>query len=476
METNFEYRWVSWLIFVLLMSLIFIIIMAMISGIAWTILELSEYAYWMTLLAFLLAVSAGMVSTYSFVSFMKTRQIRNLMLLLLGLNIIMWAFLYLVTHPASVNLAPLFSSRNRNRTMGFGLVLIIVPSILLGSFSGTAKATQSIKSVLILWGAVILPIISLWFLFSPEPVFMMTEPGSGGVEGITPQGMVLSMVYLFCQIIAFLRSAQRWRNTRNIHDLSLFMALTIWIFGTVLIILLWDPFQIAELLWFSTIIAGFLIIGIVQFITSIVTPHKKLEGIVKQQTRELTLSKQESEFYLNLWTHKMGNILQAVVTYLDVLEYAAQNSEDDRETRSLARRMSKEATRVNYQVLQLSQIKESFNHETKPVEVVSIINRAASSSYSYLGIDTFTTHLNFHEEIYVVADDILELVFLSAIIYIMKKKIDGVPLISISHEQTDSHHEIVFTSRGEQLPKGEEDFLHTVDLVGNPSLDLDLFT
>ncbi|MHA1930432.1 MAG: hypothetical protein ACTSV2_17810, partial [Candidatus Thorarchaeota archaeon] len=37
-------------------------------------------------------------------------------------------------------------------------------------------------------------------------------------------------------------------------------------------------------------------------------------------------------------------------------------------------------------------------------------------------------------------------------------------------------HEIVFTSRGEQLPKGEEDFLHTVDLVGNPSLDLDLFT
>jgi len=446
-----------------------------VSGYAWIILPLPIFSFWLTLLAFVLAVVAGTVGTYSLVSFTQTREIRSLMLFLMGIDIIIWSFLFLATHPSSAEWSILFASRDRNRTLGMGLVLIIVPPILIGSFSGEARSSRFSSVLLIIWAMIITPIISLWFFFSPEPVFLMTSP-EGGLEGLTPTGMIISLGYLFSQIVAILRFTQRWWKTRDTLDLTLLLALTHWITGTFFIIILWDPFQIAELLWLGTIITGYLLIAAVLFVTTIIDPHRALETLVEERTSELELSNKESEYYLNMWTHKMGNILQGMVTYLDVLEVATQDSTDDRQTRSAARDLSREAILVNQQVLQLTQIKESFHQDLQAVNVRSALEHAISKATEILGDDAFKIQFVVDESVFVKGDDLLELVFLNIITYTVKNKVDEKISLDISLRESDSSIEVFVRSRGKALPREVEDFLIGDSLIGSTSLDLNIFT
>jgi hypothetical protein len=138
------------------------------SGRAWVVLSPQEFLFWLTLLTFILATAAGSVATYSFASFARTRETRSFMLIMVGLDLVIWVFLYLVTHPASIEWASAFSGRDRNRTIGTVFVIIIVPAILIDSFSGSARLTRRSGMLLSAWGIFIVPFISFWFLFSPQ--------------------------------------------------------------------------------------------------------------------------------------------------------------------------------------------------------------------------------------------------------------------------------------------------------------------
>ncbi|MHA2423388.1 MAG: hypothetical protein ACXAEF_01260 [Candidatus Thorarchaeota archaeon] len=474
MPQNDEYQWVNWLVASLFfVTLVFLLYMSL-SGIAWEILSIEVFTFWMILITFLVAVSAGGVGTYSFVSFVKNHEMRSLMLILLGANFVLWIFLFLVTHPGSAEWST-FSDRERNRTLVMTFVLLFVPCILLGSFSGKVKLSRPSTRLLILWGAIAMPFVNLLLFLSPDPLFAITS-SEGGVEGLTLIGIVLSLGYLISHIVAVARFALLWFRTRDTLDFALFLALSHWISGTLFGIILWDPLQVAELLWIFTILSGFFLVAAMQFITSILQPHKELEDLVEQRTREVEVSNKESEYYLKMWTHKMGNILQGMVTYLDVLEHAAQGSEDDTDSRSAARVLSREAILVNHQVIQLTQIKESLAHELKAIDASEAIRNAIDSGINLLGDESFTVDFTSDAQIHVKCDDLLELVILSAIKYYVKNKIDDRPTLKIAISQTDTSVSISMTSRGKPLSSAIQNYLQGKDLIGSESLDLNLFT
>ncbi|MHA2024972.1 MAG: hypothetical protein ACW98U_03630, partial [Candidatus Thorarchaeota archaeon] len=277
------------------------------TGIAWNILGLLEFSFWLVVMTFLLIISAVSVLTYSFVSFTQSREVRHLMLLLMSANIMIWAFLFLLSHPSSINWSVLFSEKNRNRTLVIAFVLIVIPTILLGSFRGEVKTSRPSVLSMIIWGAVIMPITSLALFFSRDPLFILVTSDGGGIEGLTPTGVILSIGFMFSQILALPRIIQQWWKTRNTLDLSLMLAMSIWLMGALFGMIAWDPLQVAEILWMGSIIGGFFLIAVVQFVTSILHPHRNLEQLVSLRTKELNLSNQESEFYLKMWTHKIGN-------------------------------------------------------------------------------------------------------------------------------------------------------------------------
>ncbi len=455
--------------------LLFFFMFYLLTGSAWNILDVHEFSFWLIFGCFALAIAAGGIAVYSFVSFVINKELRNLMLLLLGINMIIWTFLWLVTHPASIEWAPGFSNRDRNRTLALTLVLIIVPTILMSSFKGKIRITRKKLIPIIGWSAIILPLIDLLLVLTPEPLFIMTS-SEGGIEGLTIEGMILSMSYLISQIISVLWFARRWLKTRDSLDFTLLLSVSIWIVGTIFIIVLWNPLQIAELLWLATIISGFVFIGLEQFITSILNPHQFLESVIEQRNKELVASYEESEYYLNMWTHKMGNLLQSVVSFLDILEYAEQNSEKDQATRQYARTISHEATLVNHQVSQLARIKDNLHQQLKLVVLSEEILKAANDATRLLGDEVFSIEMSNETKLSIKADDLLDLVFLSMVIFKVKSSPIEKVRISISADTIDDMVRVICRSIGNPLPKEVQDMLQKYELKGDVAFDLDLFT
>ncbi len=450
------------------------VFIAGITGIAWNILSLNEFSFVLVVMTFFLIISAVSVLTYSFVSFTQSRELRHLMLLLMSVNIMIWAFLFLLSHPASANWSVMFSERNRNRTLVIAFILIVIPTILLGSFRGEVKTSRPSVLLMIIWGAVIMPITSLALFFSRDPLFILVT--EGGIGGLTTTGVILSIGFMFAQILALPRIVQQWWKTRNTLDLSLMLAMSLWLLGAIFGMFAWDPLQVAEIIWMGSIIGGFFLIAVVQFVTSILHPHRNLERLVSLRTKELNLSNQESEFYLKMWTHKIGNFLQGMITFLDILELAEQYSEDDSKTRAAAGDLSRDAAMVNQQVMQLTRIKESPHQNPWPVNLPEAFEDAIKSAAKLLGEGAFTAKFVHRGPLTVRGDNLLPLAFHSAIAFQVKNRVDKRPNIKIKVGHSASPRSLEIICRGKSIPEGLRTFIEGEELRGQIALDIDLFT
>ncbi|MHA2359413.1 MAG: hypothetical protein ACXAB5_04010 [Candidatus Thorarchaeota archaeon] len=467
--------WEDRIVLFLFVITVISVLVAGFTEIAWRIMSLTEFAFWLVIMTFALIISAVSVLTYSVVSFTQSREVRHLMLLLMSINIMIWAFLFLLSHPSSISWSVIFSERNRNRTLVIAFVLIVIPTILLGSFRGEVKTSRPSVLLMIIWGAVIMPITSMALFFSRDPLFILVSL-DGGIEGLTPTGVILSIGFMFAQILALPRIVQQWWKTRNSIDLSLMLAMALWLIGALFGMFSWDPLQVAEIIWMGSIIGGFFLIAVVQFVTSILHPHRNLEQLVSLRTKELNLSNQESEFYLKMWTHKIGNFLQGMITYLDILEMAEQFSEDDKKTRAAAGDLSRDAAMVNRQVIQLSRIKESMNQVLWPVNLPKIVDEAVESAKELLGEDSFSVKTMAQDTPVVDGDDLLPLAFQSTIAFHLKNRLHNQPEITFTVTQRDSVPCVRVSCRGRQIPNELKMFIESDGMSGMIALDLDLFT
>ena len=476
MTNKSEYHWVNWLLAIGFMTATSIVILMIASQSAWTILETNEFTFWLNILTPTLAVSASGVAIYSFVSYLQNREIRNLMLIMIAINIILWVFLYLLTHPASVDWSPYLvdQSRDRNRTIVILLGVTFPPSIILGLLSKKTKTTKISSILLVLWGIVLMPLIYLWALLSADVTFIVTLP-EGGISGITPLGWLAVIFIAFSTIIATIGYVEQWLSTRDPIDLSIMLALFLWLLAVILVIVLWDPFQVAELVWYACLICGFALISTAQIISSVIQPYRDLETIVEKRTNELEQSQLESDFYLNMWTHKMGNLLQGMVTYLEILEYAKQNSVEDQETRHVASKLSAEARLVNHQVLQLMRVKESYHQELDQVELTNSISRSISTALSFFD-DGVTFDFTSDQIYFMKADDLIELLFLSIIIFLAKSRMNDDLCISISIIPKADVLEVSIGSEGRTHSQNVQEFLDHSDVPNDITIDLELYT
>jgi len=468
-------QWESRIVLALFVTITAALAVLAVSGVAWRILSVAEFSYWIIIITLFLAISAVTIMTFSFVSFTQTREVRHLMLLLMSVNILLWAFLFLLSHPASISWSDLFSERNRNRTMVIAWVLIVVPTILLGSFTGEVKVSRPSVLTLILWGTLIMPITSLGLFLSRDPVFILVTE-EGGIGALTTTGIIMSMGFMVAQVLALPRIVQQWWRTRTTHDLALMLAMALWLMGALFGLFSWDPLQVAEILWMGALIAGFFLIAAVQFLTSILNPHRNLELLVNQRTKELSISMQESEFYLKMWTHKIGNFLQGMITYLDILEIAAQHSEDDSKTRAAAGELSREAAMVNRQVVKLSKIKETMHQVLWPVDLSQIVEDSVKSAEELLGEQEFTVEITGEESMVVQADNLLPLALQSAIAFHLKNRLADNPKIPIEITQSEDTPSVKVSCRGRKIPKEQTLFMESEGISGKIALDLDLFT
>ncbi len=423
----------------------------------------------------LMLMGTGVNSTivvYSLVHYLQERNFRDLALLLIVLDGIIFMLFYLITSPASASWSS-FANRERNRTIIAAFALILIPFLLFGSLEKKSTATKRQEIASISWGLCLMPSVLLWFLLSPEPVFITTPIGQG-IWGITPLVWVIVLGALLTIVGTLAKSFFAWNSEKSRITLAYFLALVLWTSSVLTFIVQTSPFQLSELLWFWGISAGFVIIAVAMLISNVIEPRRELSAAVRSRTEELEYAKKETEFYLNIWAHKVGNLLQGMTTYLDLFS-ASIDPEFLSQPQETAKDLSGQATIINRQVAALLRIKENEESRTWPVHLLNMIKKAYDDSVESLGKSPDALILEGESKVHVIADDFLDLVFISLFRFILDNHLSENPL-KLKIEELKDKVQVSITCAGMILTSDAELALSDDIIPDRKHLGLEIFT
>jgi hypothetical protein len=453
MDNEYRRARVDLIVLVLYLVVLILMLSSLLTGIVWIELDIPQMGLWINSLLSLEIAVIGVVFTYSFVRYTQDHQYRHLALIMIALNAMLLCLFYLLTNVAAIDWSP-FAGRERNRTIVTVFAFIMGPPLLFGSLTEDAPVSKRQRNISLIYGGLVTPSLSTWFLLSHEPVFITSLPG-GGFAGITPIAWIILAFIGVTMTAALIRSIQAWRGKHDRIDLSIVMALTLWILSTILFSIQRSPYQIMELVWVSGFIYGFLVIAVAMIITAVIEPHKALVGLVEEKTDEVEASRKESEFYLNLWGHKIGNLLQGLVIYLDLL--SLPEPQDPQSLQKSAKGLSREAALINRQVGVLAQVKEKSELDLQPLNAHDAIQGAVKSIEDFTSPETLS--LRFHDDAdhnWVLADDLLKTVFENLLSFIIRSSKDKASQIDIRFEETKDWVGIHFTYSGDPLSEDAE--------------------
>ncbi len=444
-----------------------------IGGQLWIIISPQVVAVSLTLLVAANLATTSMIFTHSLIHYFQQKSVRYLLLLLMALDAAMLCVMFLITHP-SLDLFSLYADRNRNRSIAIAWGMVLMISGLAGAFSGDTVVTLRIRIIGFLFGIILLPMIGFWFLFSPEPVIVSTEP-SGGLSGLTMTGWVAILILGSLMLTAFLKYIKEWFRTRDRVVLASTSAMFFWLYALVTVVVLESPYQFAEVIWVGSVTAGFALIALAMLSTAIIEPRRELEKTVATRTKELSDSKQESEFYLGIWTHKMGNLLQGLLVYLDLLQIAEESGSDTGDHRRSAMEIAREATLLNAQVTKLSQAKDVPGIERTPVSLVSVISNSMDLASKLLNPDAFRINFIVSADVDVLADEMLDIAILSLMSFFVRTRRHEDLDITITYEKKNDRVNTRIDCIGDEISIEYQEFLENHTVPQSPAIELDLY-
>jgi len=453
----------------LFLSIIAVSFSLILSGVAYIELTPSQMVFSYLIIIPLGAVMAGIIFTYSLTQYTLQGHFRHIVLIFFAMNAVISVSLYFVSHPAMVGISS-FADQMRNRTIVVAFGFILVPSALFSRASDVFELRKMQSVAAIIWAGAICPMISFWFLLSPEPVFDTIASSGPTLATIVIMSILVPMFFL-----AILRYYTSWRNDRNRLDLAAILSILLWVFATFIIFFQRGPLLVSELIWFSVFICGELLLVSASFAAEIVEPHKALKSLVDLRTRQLNDSKREIEFYLNIWGHKIGNLLQSMMLYLEMFSTGAKKSDDLITLADTALDIGVEANQINRQVAALIKLKEHEDYELAPINLNRTLEIIIGIVENSFGAEcTREPSGLFSDIVYIYGDEFIELALENLFAFICKKYTD--PDIRLNVEKDDTSVTLSILFSGARLPKDVEDSLFSVLKPARTTLSLDLFT
>jgi hypothetical protein len=412
------------------------------------------------------------LAAYSLVHYIQEREFRDLALLLIVLDGIILMLFYLITNPASASWS-LFADRERNRTIITAFAFVLIPFLLFGSLEKRSTATRKQVVASTTWGLGIMPSMLVWFFLSPEPVFITSQNG-GGISGITPLGWVILLGALITIVGSLVKSFFAWYREKTRITLAYFLALVLWMTSVLTFVVQADPFQLSELLWFWGFSSGFAVLAVAMLISNVIEPRKDLSEAVRSRTEDLEYAKKETEFYLNIWAHKVGNLLQGMTTYLDLFS-ASIDPEFLSRPQETAKDLSGQATMINKQVAALLRVKENEEPRTWPVHLSNMVRKAYEETTEALGRKSEALVLDGESKVHVIADDFLDLVFNCLFRFILGNHLSGNPF-KLKIEESKDKVQVCITCPGMTLTRDAELALSDDIIPDRKHLGLEIFT
>ena len=443
-----------------------------VTGLAWVILAPELFQFYALVLSFITMVVAGAVFSNSLIYYSQVKNVRRLVILLLAGDVIILTLLYVITHPVNIQWAPVIADRIRNRTITTTFGLAAMPGALMCSIARDSPAGIRTQVAYAIWGGVVIPLIGILCVFSPQPLFTLTDP-VGGIGGLTLAGWVVAIAMPLIALISLVRFIVEYKKSRNRVALAFGFALVLWIIASLFLSFLWDPIQVAELIYMLNVLAGMGVIGLAMLVDAVIQPFKTLETQIEKRTEELDKSKKESDLFLMAWSHKVGNILQGITTFLDVYSEDASESTPS-SGRSIASELSWEGGIINRQVSWLAEVRLSTGKQLEAVDIEQAVETAIDAIDELKGYSSIKFNWNGPSHS-ALADDSLDLLFTGLFSHLLLSRRNAHSEISIRSDLGEGCLYVSLTSDKKAFDSEMADFLRGRNLPDLVNMDLDLY-
>jgi hypothetical protein len=419
------------------------------------------------------SLAAGIVVIYALERYKQEQLFTYLLLVMICITIMITGVLYLITSPAFIGISP-FVDLNRNRFILMFGALVLAASPLLGSLVSETPIRQHEKLLLILLNCVVGPILQVYALLTPVQLFTLAS-GDLGPFQFTPGGLVLFTLAMVLLIMSIIKSLRAYYISRVSIHLAIGLQVGIIMVAGILVAMAAGPMSVAEGSWHATYIEGFAIISISFMLDVVVDPFRILKALVTKRTEELAESKQESEYYLSIWSHKVGNLLQGLQLYLELLESASDQQEITKLTQS-SLMLINDVEAINKQVSILSQIKGRQTEDLFPMSMNEATKAAIREINAILGDSAAEiTFSEFKQDDHVLGDELLSTVPFNIIMYIIRDQTLGKAKISVSLSEGQDYLTAHIQYEGKHISEDVLTALYDSIDISRTTMGLDLY-
>jgi hypothetical protein len=423
---------------IVVLFLLFLAIHAtlILTGTMWLPLSQGPLLFWLILDILAGSTAAGVLLIYSIERYRQEHLFRDLLFVMLSLDALLAAVFYLLTNPAFLGISP-FVDRNRNRVTVTFIGLFMALSPLLGSVASDAPVKARERLRILVANGVIAPVLMLYAVFTPVQLIVVSSPGQGPFQ-FTVQAFVMLVLILAFLIASTIKSFMAWRQGRTSTCLGLTLLLVLLLVASLLVSMLTNPSSVLEVAWVFAWFQGFLLVSIGMVMDVVMNPLRALRGLVESRTSELVESRKESEYYLNIWSHKVGNLLQELSMYLELLTLSS-NPEEISRLRESAAALVYDVQAINSQVHVLARIKKRESQELAPVDINSAFHVAIQDVRSRLGARAPEIAVSeLHGDDSVLGDDLMGTIPFNIIMYIVRTQEAVKPKVRIKITETGS--------------------------------------
>ncbi len=431
-------------------------------------IEASVFINWMTLLIGIEGSICFLAAGAAIFLYNLNRKLRDLLFAIGLFNTAFLSFTFALTYPGIMFQIPFAESLPKSQLLIAMASLAVPISLVLGYYNANKPLSRESVIAISIIGFLIIPLIAIITVLSP----ISPQPFAIENQGLTTTGILVSVLAFFLVLYLIVIYGAKWKTRETPLPTVVLLAMLMIVTATVFTVGNQGAYRISALIAIviSTEGLAFLAFGI--FKTFTLEQNLSLQETVELRTQELEVAKEESDFYLCLWSHDIGNLLQALRIYLDILELdSVTSSKEQTSIEKIAERISSIINRVQ----EAAQIRD-VEVELKSISIVDSVNQAISILKEVLDLTMIKVDLELPtDDIFIQADGFLTQIFVNLIKNSLDHCGENSPRVRISASIENNTALVDISDSCPQLPTNVRESLFEKFVPSESGLGLGLF-
>ncbi|TXT54212.1 MAG: putative Histidine kinase [Candidatus Thorarchaeota archaeon] len=434
------------------------------------VLEPNVFVAYLSLLSGILGSLCGFIAVMSWMMYQQDKVFWNLVAGLICYNIFFIMFVFAFSYPGMPSSEFLFISSARSQNLTIVLGLVPSGGFMIGEIANRYAQDDQRKKMYIVLSIITCPIISLFLVTSPTEPIPIQEISTG----LTLIGFWIVIIYFMISILAIIYFGIKYKKGKYLMQRTIPFVLSLVLISGVPLHYRTSTYQVSNLLILIIVIMAMMIMAYSMIFDFSKNLHSSLSDQVLDRTNELRLAKDESDFYVYIYSHEVGNLLQSLQMYIDL--YMDSENPNEIESYKQFHTISENVSRVIQRIRQLADVGLTDEVILTPIDLDISIRKAMDIIEVTLRKHDFDIKISGLENpIQVEADDLIILLFVNLLENAVKYCEKESPIIEIRVKNESDTCMIEFIDKGPMLEENTIDALHEEETQKNQGLGAGLY-